>query len=184
MKLLLVACAVLLSGCAGLRGSTSTPWPWAQGAPERPVCKDMGNCRSDDALHAYMSASDYCRRLHAYYESGGRKNEGFQFGVGAAGAVAGSLIAPIAKGTAAKAWSGLSGAANAVQLSMEEAFSTSVAVRRSLKVKSAADAGAEAFTKAGNPYAAVLVAVEMARACSMAATDADAEALEALRSVR
>lgn len=189
LKLLTTTVAmVTLTGCAGLRGSSATPWPWAEGegkAPPVPVCKDMSQCTKSDAMAAYMSATEFCRKLHAYYESGGRKNEGYQFGMGAAGVLAGSVFAPISKGTAAKAWSGLSGAANAVQLSMEETFAMSVAVRRSMSVKKAADAGADKFAQAGKDAdAQVLAAVEMARKCSMAAAQADAESLEAIRTVK
>ncbi len=174
---LVIAVGLCLQGCASVTGISSAKWPWGDGS--RP-CKISDACTAGDALDAFAAASDYCRSVQNYYESGGRKSDTTKFAVGAVGSLAGTVVAPIAKGTAAKAWSGLSGATNAVQLSMEETFSTSLAVKRRVAVVDAADKGSTAYMAATEPTKKVNLAIEMARKCSMAGAEADQKALQSL----
>lgn len=173
----LVTIAISATGCASVRGSSSAKWPWSESS--RP-CAAMNSCNAGDAIGAFEAASNYCRSVQNYYESGGRKSDTTQFMIGAVGAIAGTVIAPIAKGSAATAWSGLSGATNAVQLSMEDTFSTSLAVKRRGAVVAAATQGSAAYMDAPDENTKVLRAIDMARRCSMAGAEADQSALQSL----
>ena len=179
MYKLVVATLVLplMAGCASWVTGNAAKWPWSQGTA---LCKSNG-CDLNDAIAAFEAASEYCRSVHNYYESGGRKSGASQFIVGAVGTVAGTVVAPLASGTAAKALAGVSGAANAVQLSMDEAFSTSVAVRRRVAVAEAASSAAATFNAESQDNGKrVTLAINMARDCSMAGAKADQAALQAI----
>ena len=171
-------CALVLvaltSGCASIYGQGAAEWPWPTGNP----CG--GSCDSKDAMTAYVKASEFCRKVQNFYERGGQRSDATRLAVGAVGAVAGSVLAPISHGTAATAWSGLSGAANATQVAMDDAFSSSVAAKRRNKVADALDAGHTAYGSAQDDQGRVLAAVHMATSCSMASARADAQVLQKL----
>jgi len=174
--LLISAMSFALSGCASLYGASSTTWPWKA---ESNICAGT-TCSEAEALKAYVAASSFCRDVQNYYESGGQRTNSTKVAIGAVGTLAGSVVAPIANGTAAKAWSGLSGATNAVQLSLDEAFAAAVTVKRRAAVSSAAADGASAYAKAADANKRVLAAVDMARLCAMGSAEADKAAVKAL----
>jgi len=179
MKYLAIAIAatsVVLSGCASLVGASSASWPWPS---QSNICA-AASCTDAEALKAFVEASSFCREVQNYYESGGQRANSTKVAIGAVGAIAGTVIAPVANGSAAMAWSGLSGATNAVQLSIEEMFSSTVTVKRRAAVASAAETGATSYSSASDNSAKVIAAINMARSCAMSSAKADEAAVKAL----
>ena len=178
MKIFAIAvCVFILTGCASLTGiSRGAKWPWPAG---NSLCAD-GACQDKDVLDAYLQAHIFCRSVHNYYESGGSRAGKTQIAIGAIGSLAGSVISPIANGSAAKAWAGLSGTTNALQTSVKENFSGSIAAKRTKAVADATINGETAFALAPDAKTKVIAAINMATACSMAPAKADNEAIKAL----
>lgn len=144
-RCLFVISAVLsLTGCASVKGQASVKWPWADGEGKF-TAPCATTCQAPQAMEAYLRATQFCRDVAIFYENGGRASGFSQFAVGTVGILAGSVAAPLAQGTAAKAWSGLSGATNALQIPMEQTFSASLATSRQNAVVQAAANGAKAF---------------------------------------
>lgn len=165
-----------LIGCTSAGGIKGAKWPWKDGAIP---CGET--CEKEHALRAFIESSKYCRDVQNYYESGGFYATSSRLVVGTLGALAGSVFAPLAEGTAAKAWAGLSGATNALQSQMDEAFSSAVAVRRRSAIAQIADEGFKRYFKEGNSNTdKVLIAIDTARACSMGSAVADRATLRAL----
>ncbi len=175
-KIAAICIALTLPGCANLGGGIATAaWPWPENS-----AKLCGPCNAKQALIAFNDASKFCRDVQNYYESGGRRQGSNQVYIGALGSIAGSVLAPISKGTAATAWSGLSGATNALQLSIDEAFSANVAVKRRVAVSDAAKTAANAYNTETDYDKKFASAVNMARNCAMGAADADKIILKAI----
>ncbi|WP_148650320.1 hypothetical protein [Lysobacter capsici] len=103
-----------------------------------------------------------------------------RFGIGLIGTVAGSVIAPVTTGSAAKAWSGVSGASNALQSQMDSVFSSSNHIRRRAAIAQAAREAKREFLDERSAGKKRDIAIAMATACETAAADADQQALEAL----
>lgn len=164
-----------LSGCAAWFSASTPVWPWTS------ITKPCeAECTETEALNAYVQANTFCREVQNYYEAGGQRAKSNQLAVGAVGSLAGAVAAPLAGGNAAKAWSGLSGATNALQASIEEAFSTTVTTNRRKAVNDAADTAASKYALAGKPNEKVIAAINMARSCAMSSAVADSAALKAL----
>lgn len=169
----------ILPGCAeySLVGARGAKWPWP--ADKSQICST--SCNGSDALRAFTQASDYCRQVQNYYEAGGQRANGTKLGVGVIGTLAGAVIAPIAKGTAIKAWSGLSGSTNALQANLDETFSSSIAANRRAAVAQAAVQGENRFFTSGlSDDEKVAAAISMARNCSSSSAIADQKSLHAL----
>lgn len=165
-----------LTGCASIIGANSPDWPWTGTS----ACRAAA-CDAKEAMDAFNAASDYCRRVQNYYEAGGQKANSNKVAIATAGTLAGSVIAPIANGTAAKAWSGLSGATNALQATMDEAFSASVSIKRRAAVVSAAQQGFKNYKSSGtDSNGQVIAAINMASECSMSSARADLHTLRVL----
>lgn len=164
-----------LSGCAAWFSASTPVWPWT--STTKPC---QAACTDTEALDAYVQANTFCREVQNYYEAGGQDAKSNKFVVGAVGSLAGAVAAPLASGDAAKAWAGLSGATNALQASIEEAFSTAVTAKRRKEVNVAADKAATAYSKANTPENKVIAAINMARSCAMSSAVADSAALKAL----
>lgn len=177
-KLVALAAAVLLSpGCATNHKYGVAPWPWPDDAA---VCGD-GACELTHALLAFNRANMFCRQMQDYYAAGGIYARSGKMTVSTVGAVAGSVIAPLASGSAASAWSGISGVANGLQSEIDQTFSDAVDVQRRAGIEAAASSGAEAFASAGTDYTEkVIAAMDMARECAMSPGNSDREALRAL----
>lgn len=79
-------------------------------APEKTDDK-LYLCGTNDA----KAALNYCHSMYLYYQNNGRSSTYTSFDIGLFGTLAGSVFAVTTVGTAAKAWAGLSGAANAAQ---------------------------------------------------------------------
>jgi hypothetical protein len=133
-------------------------------------------------MKAYLAASMYCREVHNFYESDGSRTGIAQTGIGTFGTLAGTVAAPLSTGNAAKAWAGLSGATNAMQSSIRDNLSGSLAVKRTKAVLDATESGQAAFASATSPDKQILSAIDMAVACSMAPAAADGAAIKALSS--
>ncbi|MFJ4375183.1 hypothetical protein ACIP1T_21575 [Pseudomonas japonica] len=130
MKVLgVVGVCVLLSGCAtDNAGRTEViinpqpTWPWKKTAPELDLssCKSGGECSYYDAYSSIMATGAYCRDVSNFYENGGNINSNTRLGVKILGVLAGSVFGITAGGSAAKAWSGLSGATNGIQSDLSD----------------------------------------------------------------
>ena len=173
---LTVATLTFLAGCANFISAPTADWPWPKGAG---TCK-TATCDANEALVAYVKASEFCRGVQNYYESGGQRANNTKLAVGLTGTLAGAVIAPVASGKAATAWSGLSGATNGIQATFDEAFSSSLAVNRRAFVVAAVVEGDRRYQGAANENAKVIAAVSMATACANASALADREALQSL----
>nr|VFK44007.1 MAG: hypothetical protein BECKTC1821E_GA0114239_103023 [Candidatus Kentron sp. TC] len=160
--------AILINGCAKTMFNAPTAdWPWEKNFP----CENT--CTAKEAIDAFTEANEFCRDVQNFYESGGQRSNNTKLAIGTVGTIAGSVIAPISNDTAAKAWSGLSGAANAFQTAMDEAFSVNIAIRRRKAVADAAAKGSEEFKKSQNPTERIVIAVDMARDCATSPAKAD-----------
>jgi len=177
MRGLLVAgfFSIALSGCASFRGG-GAEWPWPT---DKAICV-TGTCTDSEALQSYLQAHVFCRSVHNYYESGGNKASTTQLVIGGIGSLAGAVISPLSSGDAAKAWSGLSGATNALQATVKENFAGSISAKRTNAVLDATTRGEASYTAADNSTAKVMASINMATACSMAPAKADTDAIKAL----
>lgn len=177
LKIALSSLSVML-----LWGCTSTPkLPWEGKEPQ--FCR-AANCTEYDVVAAFTAASNFCRELHNRYEAGTTYAGYTKATIGVVGTLAGAVAAPLSKGTATKAWAGLAGATNAMQTSMEDAMSTTLALNRQSAISQAmlgyvdtihADTGT-------SPLDRVLASVKMSNACWLAVGNADSAALQALAS--
>ncbi len=116
---------IVLPGCSSFFSAPTAVWPW-KGSIN--ICQSV--CTSSEALDALNAASQFCRAVQNYYENGGQRTNNAKLVVGGIGTIAGTVVAPVSGGSAAAAWSGLSGAANAFQLSIDEVFSSNLAIKR------------------------------------------------------
>lgn len=176
MRLVIGILSVGLAGCATFAPSQSPLWPWPEGI--YPCATHP--CTEDEALKAYLKAHMYCRAVHNWYERDGNRTGATQASVGTLGALAGAVASPIAKGSAAKAWAGLSGASNAMQASIKENLSGSIAAKRTKAILSATQEGEQKYAAGTDATAKVLTMIDSATACAMAPAKADGEALRAL----
>jgi hypothetical protein len=122
----------------------------------------------------------YCRAVHNWYESDGNRAGVAQTSIGSLGIVAGSIAAPLSTGNAAKAWAGMSGAANAMQSTMRDNLAGSLSANRTRAVLQATREGQVTYAKARTSNDQVIAAFNMATECSMAPAAADSEALRAI----
>jgi hypothetical protein len=162
-----------LSSCATFGGLSSPSWPWVNNT----LC---GPCDEKQATEAFEGASRYCAQVQNYYERGGRVADNTKLWVGIGGTLMGAL-GPAASTNGAKLLSGLSGSANAVQVSMDENLNSAMMVPRRMAVVAAARLGSERVLR--SPDGAdvrVRLAVNMARECSGAAAEADRQAADAI----
>lgn len=158
---LMTAVLVLLSGC-----TAPDKLPWDIGGKEP----------NDDRL---LAAANHCVKIHNLHSRyAGAAGIG-QWGIGTLGVLAGSVFMPLSKGTAATAWSGVSGATNGLQISMSEALSASVELSRQQRVARVAQAGFKDYRDATSDDKPA-VAMKMALDCSVAAGLADYESLRRL----
>lgn len=179
----LVAVSFMLSGCATNHKYRVAPWPWTGVSP----CTSTTQpgvpvaCDANHALVAYVRANEFCRKMQDYYAAGGLYAESGKLAISTIGAVAGSVIAPIASGTAATAWSGVSGVSNGLQTQMNQAFSEAVEIQRRASIAEAARDGAEAYGSANaTALDRVVAAVDMARGCALNVAIADRATMQAL----
>jgi hypothetical protein len=186
-----IICALLTtaitSGCGGIQ-LKRPDWPW-HGNPCKPINSTENNkpfkCEEHHAIEAFILANKYCLETKNSYDKGGNAGDIMKTSIGVIGTLAGAVFSPIAKGTAAAAWSGLSGASNGMQLAVEESFSSSLSIARSNYIVAAANAGEKEFLKKGNadPTMRIFNAVSMARNCALASSIADQKATQAVGQV-
>lgn len=165
---------IFLSGCAKIFSAPSANWPWKSGSP----CKST--CTTSEALTAFNDASQFCRAVQNYYENGGQRTNNAKLAIGGIGTLAGTVVAPVSTGSAATAWSGLSGAANAFQVSIDDAFSTNIAIKRRNAVQTVFSENSTKIVNEENNDKKVQLAINMAAECAMSSAVADQEAMKAL----
>lgn len=165
---------LLLGGCSTIADSFKSPGipsnPWVG----RTAC-EAGGCTRQNALDAVARSQNYCSELREYQERGGQITGGQRLFVGVLGSLAGTVFAVTAGGTAAKAWSGLSGATNGIQMQMDQANRPSGPAVVEAIAKAQLDAAAElkqlmavaVQTQLWEPV--VLAAVLLPNSCSAAA---------------
>lgn len=130
MKLLVLSISfIFLSACAkDYKGGSefivnpSPNWPWKKPVSEIDLtsCKSGGECSFHDVYTSIIATGTYCRQVSNYYENGGNINSNTRLGVKILGVLAGSVFGITAGGSAAKAWSGLSGATNGIQSDLSD----------------------------------------------------------------
>ena len=170
--------AIALSGCAAIGQKSSPIWPWREGDKVKNPCES--DCTDKEALNAYLQAHEFCRQVHNYYESRDNRAGFSQLIVGTVGTLAGAVIAPISSGGAARAWSGLSGATNALQTSIEDNFSGQIASKRRAAVQDATKEGGSKYATSLAATDKVIASINMAAACAMAPSKADTSVFKAL----
>lgn len=192
---------VFILGCESLSFNRTAQWPWETTQPCTPpkgansasgASGETYRCNLNDAMQAFLAASKFCRDVQNYYESGGKHSSEYKFWVGTVGTLAGAVVAPIAQGTAKNAWSGLSGATNGLQTSMEQSFSSALNANRMIAVNKsyASDSvgivdssGAPVPNASGGSYEkAVFRSIKMAADCAMSPGLADAKVLNNIAS--
>lgn len=96
--ILMVLVVTNVNGCTSLTSLVSietAKWPWNN---NKDICKDANKCNEQEALTAFLKASNYCREVQNYYEKGGQKAKTSQVVVGTVGVLAGSVLMPISTG--------------------------------------------------------------------------------------
>lgn len=117
----LIIALIILTGCTKLGLTRTSPaWPWAPGDKVKLTGCLEGSCSNKDMYQAVMATLTYCREVSNHYENGGNVTDGARLGVKVFGVLAGSVFGITAGGSAAKAWSGLSGATNGIQSDLGE----------------------------------------------------------------
>lgn len=190
MKRIFVVCgaAVSLAGCLNVGMPL---WPWKDNPnPCKPqdtsgltieqvaAINAKTDCNGMDAITAYATALQYCRDVQGQYDRTSNKYSNASYYLSSAGALAGAVVSPVAKGSAVTAWSGFSGATNAARTSFEDAFAGSVAIARSARISGAVKQGATNYEKAPSERDKVRVSMEMALACQLSAADADKDIIK------
>lgn len=168
---------------------TQPEWPWDKEDPVPCTGNNETNCYLKDAIDSYVKATTFCRQVLNYYESGGSISNNSKLAVGVIGALSGSVVSVVANGSAAKAWSGLSGATNGIQASMDQAFSAVLNANRMSQVRIAYQSNAkEIIGKSDASSAAsyqniVFSSVKMAADCAMGSANADAKLIQKLSDI-
>ncbi|MGX5834293.1 hypothetical protein ACWIJ6_09125 [Aeromonas piscicola] len=176
--LILATFMTTLTGCSTvpdkLADSASIDWPW----PDNP--DNPGNSISANAQTEYLKATAYCVKLQQYYAAGGSSGKAAKFGLAALGTMAGAVFAPIATGSAAIAWSGFSGATNALQLSYDQSFDYALVTARRAQIQIEMKKGQKAYEKKPT----VLNAINLASRCAMAPAQVDQAFMATLNNIR
>ncbi|HSH85767.1 MAG TPA: hypothetical protein VK958_00800 [Methylophilus sp.] len=184
-----VGLSFTLSGCSTFQRLTDTEsptWPW-KGDGIKGACPNSETtlaCSELEALNAYVKAMEFCRLVHNYYENGGTMAKGTKFGIGILGAVSGAVLAPITTGGASTAFASFSGAANGMQTSFEENFSSSFNLSKQIAVADEGRNGVSSFNSAITSQLShndkVGIAIGIAYKCSVAANKTDSAVITAL----
>jgi len=168
-KPLTFVAAILLTGCSAVQGPKSVDWPWKDATIFCSKCDDQ------EAMLALARANQYCKDLQDYYENGGRGSNAAKFGMGIFGALSGSVFSTLAQGSAAKAWSGVSGAINATQATMEETFNAALSTKRRKAIGEVVEKQTTTFTTSKEAF---MTAMKLAADCTAASSKTDAQMLQ------
>ncbi|WP_374419465.1 hypothetical protein [Chromobacterium sp.] len=198
---LISSAAVFIVGCESLSFNRTAQWPWETTQPCTPPKLAKGasgasgeayRCNLNDAMQAFLAASKFCREVQNYYESGGKHSSEYKFWVGTVGTLAGAVVTPIAQGSAKNAWSGLSGATNGLQTSMEQSFSSALNANRMIAVNKSYASGASGIVSSSGTVShnasdsfyeeSVFRSIKMAADCAMSPGLADANVLNSIAS--
>ncbi|MFK2905262.1 hypothetical protein ISP17_14965 [Dyella ginsengisoli] len=170
-----VSSAIVLCGCA-----QTVKWPWAGDSGNAASPCPTGTCTVADATAALTQASEFCRGVQNYYEGNGNRTSGWRLFTAISGTLAGAVAAPLAKGSAKDAWSGLSGSANGLQQEVDGAFNGVLNAKRRAAVMQAYTDSLTEFKASNDADVNVSVAVSMAAKCAMAPAEVDAAGLQSL----
>lgn len=169
---LALASCLLLASCGTLNSYT---WPWPDNT--KPCQK---SCTPEESMKAVADAAGFCRNVQNHYEFKDSTLDNTQVLISWTGALAGSVAAPIAKGSAVKAWSGLSGITNGLQDSLNRQYSDTVMLARRKSVYDAASKNIESIISAPDDNARVRAAIAMAMACALSSASIDIKLNKAL----
>ena len=177
ITLTLAGALLALSGCASVN---SQFFPKAEEPKWSSLCKDEPSTSDSCARRAYERAMTYCVAKQAEYQDFDLATNQFRFGIGTVGAIAGAVVAPLASGTAAKAWSGLSGATNGIQTGYDQAFSAARETNRRAALASLIDDFGAHYAPDDTPDRRYAMSVLYASKCAASAGAADAKAIKAI----
>ncbi|MGQ3170075.1 MAG: hypothetical protein ACT6RZ_08335 [Methylophilus sp.] len=187
--LTLISLSFFLTSCSTLQSITSAKsptWPWKD-KPSHPcpTPDSTSACKDIDALNAYIKAVEFCKEVHDYYDNGGSMAKNAKFGIGLLGTISGAIMAPISTGSAQTAYAGFSGAANGMQTSFEESFSSSFNLSKVIAVADAGSSAIERYKKTATEANTknsekVILAIGIAYECSVAPNRADKAMINAL----
>lgn len=203
MFFLLMPVLAFLNACSTVQSIAAAPqpsWPWLKADdPNMSLAEiiqtfcsgkdanDKVTCTDNDALVAFYNASRYCRGVQNYYESGGKRAFATKTGIGLIGTFSSIVMAPLSTGSAATAWTGISGVANAAQTALEDEFEKTIIAKRRAFIDKAAEEGEQKFlelsqntNKQTPPAILIATAIQTARSCSTASAKADDSVLQAL----
>lgn len=169
---LALASCLLLAACSTVNSYT---WPWPENT--KPCQK---SCTPEESMKAVADAAGFCRNVQNHYEFKDSTLDNTQVLISWTGALAGSVAAPIAKGSAVKAWSGLSGITNGLQDSLNRQYSDTVMLARRKSVYDAASKNIESIISAPDDNARVRAAIAMAMACALSSASIDIKLNKAL----
>lgn len=171
---LALASCLLLAACSTVNSYT---WPWPDNT--KPCQK---SCTPEESMKAVADAAGFCRNVQNHYEFKDSTLDNTQVLISWTGALAGSVAAPIAKGSAVKAWSGLSGITNGLQDSLNRQYSDTVMLARRKSVYDAASKNIESIISAPDDNARVraAIAMAMAMACALSSASIDIKLNKAL----
>ena len=169
---LALASCLLLAACSTVNSYT---WPWPGNT--KPCQK---SCTPEESMKAVADAAGFCRNVQNHYEFKDSTLDNTQVLISWTGALAGSVAAPIAKGSAVKAWSGLSGITNGLQDSLNRQYSDTVMLARRKSVYDAASKNIESIISAPDDNARVRAAIAMAMACALSSASIDIKLNKAL----
>ena len=169
---LALASCLLLAACSTFNSYT---WPWPVNT--KPCQK---SCTPEESMKAVADAAGFCRNVQNHYEFKDSTLDNTQVLISWTGALAGSVAAPIAKGSAVKAWSGLSGITNGLQDSLNRQYSDTVMLARRKSVYDAASKNIESIISAPDDNARVRAAIAMAMACALSSASIDIKLNKAL----
>lgn len=111
---------IFLSGCSFYDKHQINPpptYPW-KGVENIGLCTP--NCTDADAYTSVLAATQYCRGVSNYYDNKSTNAKTANRTIKFVGILAGSIFGVTAGGSAAKAWSALSGATNGLQSDLED----------------------------------------------------------------
>jgi hypothetical protein len=167
----LLVAALALSGCKTLSRTNG-----AGDLSTAPRCLSS-SCTHGQAIAAWRNTGAFCRNVQNVYERRSHNANVGRFGIATFGSLAGSVFAVTSKGTASKAWSGLSGSANGIQSTLNETIGRAVSLQQQQAVRRAYQTGFKAFMEEKDPTNRVAIALATEVECANSGAEGEAKAV-------
>lgn len=149
--------------------------------PIENICTTVGGiketCTLADANIALKDAIDSCNMSYDKFEKQVNKKGFWKSLIGIAGTFAGSVGVPISSGDMAVGLGGFAGAANALQMDVQNMVSTTMNTAVLGKVYSILEDGTQAFARASNADEKIAIAMTMGASCRYSAGKTQTEVL-------